>query len=166
MTLRETCQAIGPSVPPLSHNGAPCEGALVLWALAAVESSYGRDRAMSRYEPAYAPGGYVYHTSPKVQALWNQYGRLGASSWGTWQMMLSTARDLGFTGEPTELMDEAVLAPLVVRYIVRSQALTLLDVADAYNSGNYRDRIIPVDYMAAVIAAYERGWSAGPVEER
>jgi hypothetical protein len=162
MTLRETCQSVGPTLPAIAHNGVPCDGALVLWAFAGIESTFGRDREVPRFEASYAPGGYMYRTSPLVRALWAQYGRPGASSWGTWQMMLPTARDLGFAGEPHELTHDAVLAPLFARYLVRSQALTLVDCADAYNSGNYRDRIIPVDYMAGIVTAYERGWAGGP----
>lgn len=164
MTLRETCEAVGPTLPELSHNGVVCDGPLVLWALAAVESTYGRDREKVRFEQSYAPDGYMYRTSDLVRDLWAQYGTMGASSYGTWQMMLATARELGFKGAPFALSQDAVLAPLVVRYIVRSQALVLADVADAYNSGNYRDRFRPLDYMARVVAAYELGWAGGPKE--
>jgi hypothetical protein len=162
MTLRDTCQSVGPSLTGLSHNGVPCDGALVLWALAGVESSYGRDREEPRYEWSYSPGGPVYLKSSTVRRLYERYGPAAACSYGSWQMMFPTAIDLGYTGPPGGLKDDATLAPLVVRYIARSQALTLPDVADAYNSGTYRDNIRPLDYTAKVVSAYERGWDGGP----
>lgn len=134
----------------------------MLWALAAVESTYGRDRQHRRVEPSYMPGGEEYRRSPQIRSLWARWGEEGASSYGAWQMMYATALDLGFAGPPEGLIPDEVLAPLVVAYVHRSGALVLADVADAYNSGNYRDVFRPLEYMAKVVVAYELGWNAGP----
>jgi hypothetical protein len=77
-------------------------------------------------------------------------------------MMAATARDLGHTGHPIELQQDAVLAPLVVRYLERAHATTLADAADAYNSGSCRDRIIPEAYIRQAVATYRAGWERGP----
>ena len=159
MTLREVCLQYGGSMPTLLHNGIVCQGALVLWVFAGVETSYGRDRLIARREPAYFPGGAFYQHSSKVQALYAKYGEASACSYGSWQMMFSTAVDLGFEGMPTQLQDDSVLAPLVTRYFLHQQPGTLENAADAYNSGSWRDTFIPVEYVAKIIAAYELGWT-------
>ncbi|MCE5247950.1 hypothetical protein LLG88_13635 [bacterium] len=166
MTLRETCCQFGAQVPPLSHNGVPCDGALVLWAFAAVESSYGRDRGVPRHERAYAPGGVMYRQSAAVRDLYARFGPGAACSYGTWQMMFPTARELGFNGPPEALKDDAVLAPLVCRFLVRSQGGTLENAADAYNSGSWRDTCVPLDYVAKIVRAYETGWDSSATPER
>jgi hypothetical protein len=162
VSLRDTCHAFGPDVPPLTHDGQPVDGSRFLWALASIESSYGAQRDFARIEPAYQPKGEMYRQSSTVQALWRQYGALAACSFGTWQMMATTAHDLGFTGHPCELQTDAILAPLVVRYLQRSKATTLRDALDAYNSGSCRDRIIPDAYIRTGVAAYLAGWERGP----
>jgi|WetSurMetagenome_2_1015567.scaffolds.fasta_scaffold65027_2 hypothetical protein len=164
MRLREVCRSFGPQVPPLTHDGEPVEGGLVLWAFAGVESSYGTRREFARIEPAYQPGGGMYRQSEKVRALWRRYGALAACSFGTWQMMATTAQDLGHGGHPVELQMDTTLAPLVIHYLMRSQATTLREAADAYNSGTQRDKFVPEAYIQAVTAAYVAGWDRGPQE--
>lgn len=158
MTLQAVCREFGPLVPPLWHNGVPCDGALVLWAFAGVESSFGRDRYVMRFEPSYSPGGKVYRASPFIRDLWRQHGPDAARSFGSWQMMFPTAVQLGYTGTPEGLADDRALAPLVCAYMKRAQGGTLENAADAYNSGNWRDRFVPLDYLARIVRAYEAGW--------
>jgi hypothetical protein len=164
MSLRDTCHAFGAALtlPLEAFEGTPVEGARLLWALAGVESTYGRDREVARLEPAYQPGGSVYRGSSAIRELWGHYGALAACSFGTWQMMAPTARELGHTGHPCDLQTDVVLAPLVVRFLDRRRPSSLAEVADAYNSGSCRDRIIPEAYIRTFLAAYRAGWSRGP----
>lgn len=162
MSLRDTCRAFGSQLPPLTHEGQPVEGARLLWALAGVESGYGIQREFARLEPAYQPGGKVYRESPAVRALWRRLGAPAACSWGTWQMMATTAAELGHAGHPCALQDDQVLAPLVAAYLWRARPATLREALDAYNSGSCRDRIVPEAYIRSGVAAYLRGWDGGP----
>lgn len=165
-TLRALCRTVGPTLPLRldPFEGAEVDAACLLWALAGVESSYGRDRLVARIEPSYQPRGVMYVRSPLVRARWAEYGALAACSWGTWQMMAPTAWELGFTGDPWRLVENEVLAPLVVRYVASRQPRTLPQVFDAYNSGSCRDRIVPEAYIHRGLAAYRAGWAAGPAE--
>jgi hypothetical protein len=63
------------------------DGERVMAALASNESSTGNDCG-PRHEPAYDVGGSVWASSPAQRALVAQYCRLGASSFGPWQLML------------------------------------------------------------------------------
>ena len=161
--LRDTCHAVAPllTLTLEPFEGEAVDPARLLWALAGVESTYGRDREFARLEPSYQPRGVMYVRSPGVRALWSRYGALAACSWGSWQMMTSTARDLGHTGAPWELTADQVLAPLVVRYLVRKAPERLDQVFDCYNSGSYRDRIIPEAYIRSGLAAYRAGFARG-----
>lgn len=162
MSLRDTCHAFGPDVPPTTHDGQPVDGARLLWALAGVESSYGAQRDFARIEPSYQPCGATYRRSEAMRDLWRQYGALAACSYGSWQMMAITARELGHTGHPCELQHDEALAPLVIKYLQRAHANTLADTLDAYNSGSCRDKIIPEAYIRTGVAAYVAGWDRGP----
>ena len=162
MSLRGVCEANAALMPTLSHNGVPCDPALVLWAFAGVESSYGRDRLLARLEPSYSPGGAFYRQSKAVRDLWARWGPGANCSYGSWQMMFPTAVDLGYPGTPEGLQADDVLAPLVCHYLARAQGGTLENAADSYNSGSWRDRFVPLDYLAKIVAAYELGWAGGP----
>jgi hypothetical protein len=164
MSLRDTCLAAAPllTVPLAPFEGEPVDTARLLWALAGIESTYGRDREYCRIEPAYQPTGDVYRKSQALRDLWRRYGALAACSLGTWQMMAITARELGHSGHPIELQADAALVYLVVRYLERARPATLPDVFDAYNSGSCRDRIIPDAYIRSGLAAYRAGWTRGP----
>ncbi|MFH1035139.1 MAG: transglycosylase SLT domain-containing protein [Pseudomonadota bacterium] len=125
---------------------------LLLMALAAVESSGGFNN-QPRVEPAYRPGGRYCN-----QALYEKYGDDAAASWGPLQIMFVTARELGYQGTPQDLAEPSVSVPLAIalinRRIVGRGAQTLEQIADGYNSGNFRDDKIPAPYIAKVRAAY------------
>ena len=97
-----------------------------------------------------------------VEARWERFAgsdeQLGtAASWGPWQIMYHTAADMGYTGEPSALHKREVCEKYVdkrLEQIVRSGAETIEQVADAWNSGNFRDKIVPADYIAKVKVYY------------
>lgn len=151
--LRKICLNMGPALVGLSHEGKAVNGAALLMAITGLESSFGQRRLFVKMEPGYAPGGHYYKKSQEVRGLWYTYGCLAASSYGSFQIMFVTARELGFTGHPIDLQKDENCAywasVLIRRRIMGSQgASTLTQVLDAYNSGNSRDRIVPADYIA------------------
>lgn len=139
-------------------TGQKIMGAQLLWALACRESLRGMN-CKPRLEPAYDFGGR--YASERSQAiLLEEYGSDAAKSYGPWQVMLCNAP--GFT--PNELMTDPAKACVAAvgylqRYVFAAQkARTLAQIADTYNSGNWRDRVTPdvQAYIAAVTGFYQR----------
>lgn len=114
-------------------------GAQLLWALACRESSKGTN-CKPRLEPAYDFGGRYASESHQRVAL-EEYGSDAAKSYGPWQVMFCNAP--GFT--PHELMtqpEKSVTATIgfLKRYVLGARkARTLAQIADTFNSGNWRD---------------------------
>lgn len=131
----------------------------VLQALADVESTYGKN-AIPRYEPAYGWGGrYANRT------LLKEWGAWAACSYGPFQVMFPTLQELGVHCTPMEAAaDPQVTCLGAVRFIEQrvikhfpgdckvEDALRI--IADAYNSGNPRDRIVPAEYIEKFQRAY------------
>lgn len=134
--------------------GNKMSGSQMLLALAGRESSFGHN-ITPRYEPAYDIGGPYGNSSSQV-ALLEKYGRLAASSFGLLQLMACNAR--GFT--PIQLatnVEDAMRASVdrLNYYVIGHQkADTLEKICDAWNTGNFKDRNIPVDYIAEVKKHY------------
>lgn len=145
---------------------APLPGGMVpealLGAIAWRESKLGLV-AGSRVEPSYLHrerfgGGGLYRAH--VPDLVRVYGDSAASSWSSFQIMFPTAWELGFRGAPWTLDDDAVAVGWAMEYVrvraLRKGAVTVEEVADAYNSGSHRDAFVPGTYVAAVANHYER----------
>lgn len=151
--LVTVCSEYGKDIQGLIHDGAPVPGNRLLLTIAGLESNFGIQREFVRYEKGYAPGGKYFNDSPDLRALYRRWGALACSSFGTFQIMFPTARELGYTGHPIELQQDTTSAFWVNklinrRFIQRLQAKTLRDILDAYNSGNHVDRYIPSAYIA------------------
>lgn len=127
----------------------------ILWSLAEVESSLGKRAEFSRVERSYLPGGKYYN-----QELYYRYGAAACSSWGVWQVMYPTAVEQGYDGTPWGLLDVYANCICAIRYLntraftQTSPAMTIEEVADAYNSGTHRDEIRPYEYIAKLRQAY------------
>lgn len=136
----------------LSKKAPWMYGDVCLAALATIESSYGIHN-IPRYEKAYDRGGIYYNAQ-----LGMKYGAAAACSYSSWQIMYPTAVELGFTGAPTELNNDCVAIYFVMEYIQKrildKGCERLQDLFDAYNSGTFRDRIIPEEYIAKGMDAY------------
>ena len=162
MPLLRVCYEYGPKLDGLiTHDGKPVPGANLLWTIAGLESGHGAKRDYARYEAAYGPGG-VYYRQTTMRALYSKYGAAAACSWGSWQIMYVCAKEMGFSGPPWELTDDyAAVVPVVeliyLRIVKLQRAKTLSEVLDSYNSGNFKDRIIPEDYIAKGITFYAQG---------
>ncbi len=145
------CRRVGVSLALPAGSGL--DGAKVLWALSGVETGFGLN-CMPRHEKGYCTGKYSLH--PTIVTLTKRWGHAAHSSFGVWQVMLG---NLGPNASP-ESFDTAVgCAEIAVTHINANilrgcTAITLAQIADAYNSGNFRDAIVPEVYIAAVARNY------------
>lgn len=130
---------------------------LLLGAIAYCESSLGIDNK-PRFEKAYAPGGHYYRISLPVQDSYKQFGKDAACSYSSFQILYITAYEMGYRGTPRELADDMVAIQYVIRFlnrrIIRGGASDLEDIADAYNSGTFRDDNVPTAYIEKFTRAY------------
>lgn len=160
------CYRFGSQITGLiDSEGRPVDGVRLLWAIAGNESDYGRLAEYARHEPAYMPGGRYYQRAFDQRVAWQRWGIAAACSWGAWQVMAPTAREMGYDGPPSGLMDHEACcrwatALIVHRFIDAHGARSLRDVLDAYNSGNHADRVVPADYITKGLAAYARALPA------
>lgn len=135
MDIYALCRQYGPllKMPP----GSGIDGKRFMLAIAGCESSFGKN-VTPRHEPAFDFGG-TYATKPPQDELLKEYGGKAAYSYGPWQILPCNA--LGYT--PDELQgDEEKCAQAFVgffnHYIIgQKHALTLNEMAQAYNSGHY-----------------------------
>jgi hypothetical protein len=138
-------------------------------AIKRVESSDGHNN-YPRFEAAYAPKGETFtvqgHLITGTGACWNaivakrwaQYGMASACSFSSYQILAHTAMDIGFADVPWALWDDRIAATYVRRKIlgiIGMGATTIEQLADAWNSGSFKDGIIPTKYIADVRAAYD-----------
>lgn len=139
-------------------EGTALDGARVLWAISGCESSFGEDCA-PRHEESYCVGRYSHNA--EVKALTAQYGHAAHASFGPWQTLLINVERFGPGSvllKATEVTPEEMIdcdnaawraADFINRNILRREgARTLAEIADAYNSGDWRDRIVPKQYIA------------------
>ncbi len=129
-------------------------GPQLLWAIAEVESERGKN-AKPRHELGFCKG--KYSQNDKVLALTKRFGHAAHCSFGPWQLMLvnlpGDVADLG----AFDTADGAAAATVIFLNEVilgRQGARTIEQIADAYNSGNFRDKNVPEEYIAKVKAAY------------
>jgi hypothetical protein len=147
---------------PGLENG-PLNMMALLQALAEIESSYGLNNK-SRFEKAYAPGGSLFKRSQLLQDVYNQADvgdRQGiASSWGPWQIMYIVAYEMGYRGRPSELTYPEKVIKYVVKFLnarILKKNPTLLEaIFDSYNSGNFKDKVIPQAYIKKGMLAYAK----------
>ena len=123
---------------------------ILLRAIADVESTYGAD-STPRHEPAYCRGGRYFGA-----AMTKLYGCAAHCSYGPWQVMYPTARELGFTGTPEELANPETNCLYAVRYLNAraASATTLGQIARCYNGGNIHAAAVPQSYIDKLVAAY------------
>lgn len=161
-SVLEACKKFGMTLDGcVTHNGAPVEGARMLWAIAGNESNWGALREYVREEKAYMPGGVYYRGSKAVRLEHQRYGVLASSSYGSFQLMYITATELGYRDHPILLQNDLICAKwatdLILKRFVKNGAKTLADVLDSYNSGNHKDNIIPEEYIRKAVGFYELG---------
>ena len=142
----------------------------VLAAICVVETNGWKNR-QPNFENAYYVGGRYYSAKAFIQAtnksdpvLRLAMGALMACSFGPFQIMYTTACELGFEGSPMELHDPKTNLLMAIRYInkrvlakmdEKTERDTVIRIADGYNTGSPRDRIRNYDYEYKVWAAYK-----------
>lgn len=154
--IREVIQAAAPSLEPMPST---INGEASLWGLYHCER-YDQNNTEPRFEPAYAPEGYYYEHSSEVRDRWTFYGRASACSYSNFQILFNTACELGYNGPPLALDKDSLAIEYVCRYIrhriIDRGATKPEHVADAYNSGSFKDEIIPDAYIRKFMRYYER----------
>jgi hypothetical protein len=122
--------------------------------LAEIETSYGENN-FPKHEAAYDwHGKYFDFTN------WKLHGSLAACSYGPWQIMFGVAVELGFNFhiQPYSLTEPINSIHWVIEYICRRAlhkgADNIERIFDAYNTGNFRDGIIPIHYIEKGVNAY------------
>ena len=128
-----------------------------LKALAMCESSFSRNN-VPRFEPLYFKDGFYYRKSPLVRDLVEKFDRDAACSYSSFQILFVTAFEFGFKGNPSELKDDSIALPIVITFInkriIRFKPNRIEDMFDAYNSGNFKDNIIPEAYINKAMTWY------------
>lgn len=136
----------------LNQKAPWCDGVAALGALAEIESSFGKYN-IPKHENAFDVGGKLFSKS-----LWERWGAWAACSYSSWQLMFPVAVELGFTGRPQDLWDDETAILWVMEYIERRilkrGCTTIEDFADAYNSGSFKDNIVPRVYIVKFVSAY------------
>ena len=146
------------------------DGTALLASIAFVESSGGKNN-YPNFEPYWAPEGKVFTIEGKLQRSrhplsnklvverFNEYGMASACSFSSWQILYHTAADLGFKKAPWLLWEDAIAILWVIKrlnVLVGHGAETIEHFADAWNSGSFRDRIIPKEYIEKVSDVYTK----------
>jgi hypothetical protein len=154
--LARLCLLYGPILQADLRNvsdelGGIVDGSKLLWAMSGRESSFGKNLG-PRFEPAYYIGGSLYAHSAELQHGVSVYGRDFSCSYGPLQVMAVNARGFKLeeiAGSPEKALQAAV-ARLRVEVLQRQRAATISQICDSWNTGNFRDHIVPLDYIKEV----------------
>ena len=145
--LAAACKQFGTQVGPLPIG---VKGAQLLWALAGVESSYGRN-CQPRHEPAYDHGG-TYATHLPMPTLLKRYPYEGACSFGPFQLLLCNAP---LSYGPSSFDNLTLATQPAVSYLNlllrRYQPKTLAEIGECWNAGHVTPDPI---YERKLAAAY------------
>ncbi len=127
-------------------------GEALLWAIGGAESSFGRNN-VPRHEAAYCRRGRYF--DPKLD---RKFGCHAHCSYGPWQLMYANVVTIKPI-DPELMLDPLHALPITVewlRRVIKRGAVTVRDIADAWNSGSHRDSIVPVRYINRVTALYNQ----------
>ena len=131
----------------------------LLKAIAMRESTYGINKN-PRFEKSYYKGGSIYKNSKNLQEKVELYGQAASCSYSSFQIMYITANEMGFKGKPEDLNDDTIAIEYVIKMINKrilvKKPSSIRDIFDAYNSGNFKDKNIPFDYIKYCLNWYNR----------
>lgn len=129
----------------------------LLCALAQNESSFGKNNN-PRFESVYYVGGRYYKNNADLRNAIRTFGKDAACSWSSWQIMYFCAYEFGFNERPSELQNDEIALPYIIKFInnriLKKNPQNLENIFDAYNSGNFKDNIIPKKYIQDGIKWY------------
>jgi len=132
---------------------------ILLKAIACVESNYGKN-TKPLFEKSYYKGGYYYKKSKQVRDLVKRFGRAAAKSYSSWQILFVVAWELGFRGTPEELDNDEIAIIYVIKFlnnrVLKYNPKSIDDIFDGYNSGTYKDDVVPHGYINKAKAAYKK----------
>lgn len=125
----------------------------LLWAIGWAESTCGRNN-VPRHEGAYHRGGAYFN-----HVLDREFGCAAHCSYGPWQIMFENVWSISKKEITPEEMNDTLTALVVSvewlnQRVIGRGADTVAKIADAWNSGTHRDRIIPVEYIDKVAKKY------------
>ena len=148
-TIVALCRRFGPAV----KTPEGISGEQLLWALSGNESTFGINCA-PRHEAGYCHGGKYF--DPSLTSIW---GCLAHCSYGAWQVMYPNISSGGGIDPIAAIRQPEIGANAAVQFINRNilgreKATTLQQIADAYNSGDWRDRNVPGRYIADLVKNY------------
>lgn len=128
----------------------------LLWGIAGKESSFGAN-CVPRHEAAYCFKGRYYDKKTDIE-----WGCASHSSYGPWQVMHANMPG----ADPVLLMTDAAYCAVrmvgAMNRMLKAQAPTgLAEIADMWNSGNWKDANVPIDYIAAVKGFYATPFPVG-----
>ena len=150
------------------------DGFCLLSTIAMVESSGGRNN-YPNFEPYWIPKGKsgIIENSRQtgrhpisntlVNHRFEMYGLSAGCSFSSFQILYHTAADIGYTGAPWMLWNDDMAIRWVVALlsrIIASGADTIEKIADAWNSGNHKDDIVPVEYIEEFRKTYNEIYEA------
>jgi hypothetical protein len=146
------------------------EPRVMLAAFSLNESSGGYNNR-PKYEPAYGPGGKYFNDLQS--RLYDEYGELASSSLSSFQLMFVIFRELGFVYPPQQAADDVSALPTIIKYfnkrVFKNNEPNFLSMAgDAYNSGNWKDKNVPLDYINKLLKNYTKVLNSGiwQIEEK
>lgn len=160
--IGSACKRFGPLL-----NGVPAgvDPVQLMWAIALNESIWHESHpdmlfCPPRFEPAYFFGGAYCdeHGSAEAQEQYKYcttYSSDAAKSYGPWQVMYLHTHG---AFKPEEFQDLDTGAQLFLMFmnheLRRQKPETLEEILDMYNSGNWRDRHKPEEYIARGVHHY------------
>lgn len=119
-----------------------------------------------KHEPIYDIGGK--YCKGKQLELVQQYGEAAACSYSSFQLMFICFYEMGFTPTPLQAGNDEYAMPAVITFfnkrIFRERHLGIPNflgmAGDAYNSGNYKDKNVPADYIKKLVKNYHEAYKS------
>ncbi len=160
--IRSMCHSMGHQI------NTDLNGAILLMAIAVIETSGGVNN-YPNFEPYWIPDGTAFTIEGKIQKgrhpldnlivseRYAKHGMAAGCSYSAWQILYHTAADMGFDGKPWELWDNMVAITWVIKRlnkVAKLGASTVEQFADAWNSGSFKDKIVPERYIKELSEAY------------
>jgi len=143
----------------------PVDKQIFLAAFSLNESSGGYNK-IPKYEKAYGPGGKYF--KGKQLELYQEYGSDACKSYSSFQLMFICFYEMGFNPAPCNAYDDSYAIDAVIKFFNKrifkdgaANDVNFLGMSgDAYNSGNWKDNIIPVEYIKKLIKHYHMAWGS------
>lgn len=143
----------------------PVDPQVFLGAFSLNESSGGKNNK-PKFESAYAPGGpYCKGTQAD---LCEKFGDAASCSYSSFQLMFVCFYEMGFSPTPEQAGDDTYALQAIVKFfnfrVFKERAKGIPNflgmAGDAYNSGNYRDKNVPLDYIKKLINNYHAAFAS------